>query len=94
MAVGRAILRLKATNRTTGVFMAEDKHVRAFRETKIEDGEQVVASATGYIGKMMGKGKDAQHNGALIVTGYRVVLPEGHLRGDLRDSASSQSHLG
>lgn len=52
----------------------ESKHVRIFKERHALDGEIILASAEGYIGEMMGSGKNKQHNGALIVTGGRVIF--------------------
>jgi hypothetical protein len=51
-----------------------DKHVEAFKSKHAKPGEEVREYAPGYIGSMMGSGKDTQHNGALIVTGERVVF--------------------
>ena len=53
---------------------AESKHVAKFRTKHLKQGEQVVAWGEGYIGEMMGSGKKAQQNGALIVTGGRVAF--------------------
>lgn len=50
------------------------KHVEAFKQRHIKPNEQITAFAEGYKGKVMGSGKDAQHNGALIVTDNRVVF--------------------
>ena len=52
----------------------ESKHVAAFRARQLKHGEQAVAWVEGYIGEMMGSGKDAQHNGALVVTDQRVAF--------------------
>ncbi|MGB9088412.1 MAG: SHOCT domain-containing protein [Pseudomonas farsensis] len=53
---------------------AESKHVRKFKEKHLQPGEQVVAWGAGYIGKPMGKGRDAQTLGALIVTPTRAAF--------------------
>jgi hypothetical protein len=37
-------------------------------------GEQIISSSEGYIGKMMGSGKDTQYNGELILTDQRLVF--------------------
>lgn len=50
------------------------KHAKAFENSHLVDGESIVAFADGYIGKMMGKGDEKQHNGALIVTDKRVAF--------------------
>jgi hypothetical protein len=52
----------------------ESKHVAAFRERQLKPAEQVLISVEGYIGDMMGSGKNRQHNGALIVTDQRVAF--------------------
>lgn len=54
--------------------MKESKHTRAFRERQLQPGETVMAACAGYMGKVMGKGEDTQHNGALIVTDRRVAF--------------------
>ncbi|MCM6122162.1 PH domain-containing protein [Klebsiella pneumoniae] len=54
--------------------MKENKHVEKFKSNHLNSGESVIAWAEGYIGKMMASGKDAQHNGALIVTEARVAF--------------------
>ncbi|HDR2890042.1 TPA: PH domain-containing protein [Enterobacter soli] len=54
--------------------MKENKHVNKFKSNHLNSGESVIAWAEGYIGKMMGSGKDTQHNGALIVTETRVAF--------------------
>lgn len=54
--------------------MKENKHVEKFKSSHLNSGESVIAWAEGYIGKMMGSGKDTQHNGALIVTETRVAF--------------------
>lgn len=52
----------------------ETKHVRVFSEQKLKSGENVVAFLEGFIGKMMGKGDDTQHNGSLILTDRRFAF--------------------
>lgn len=49
-------------------------HTKAFTARKVKPGEQIVATLSGYKGRAMGKGKDAQHNGDLILTDQRVVF--------------------
>lgn len=46
-------------------------------------GEQIVAWGEGYIGEMMGKGKDAQHNGVLSITGSRAAFYRKGLFGEV-----------
>ncbi|EKS6740474.1 PH domain-containing protein [Enterobacter ludwigii] len=54
--------------------MKDNKHVEKFRANHLNPGETVIQWGEGYIGKMMGNGKDRQHNGVLIVTGQRVAF--------------------
>ena len=54
--------------------MIGGKHTKGFKDRHAEDSERIVAAAPGYIGKAMGSGDDAQHNGELIVTDRRVVF--------------------
>lgn len=50
-----------------------NKHVKKFIELQA-NGEEVLAWAPGYIGKMMGNGDDQQKNGVLIITNSRAVF--------------------
>lgn len=52
----------------------KNKHVEKFKSNHLNSSESILAWAEGYIGKMMGSGKDAQHNGVLIVTESRVAF--------------------
>lgn len=54
--------------------MKDSSHVATYRKKHLRQGETIVAAAEGYIGKMMGSGKDTQHNGALVVTTKRVAF--------------------
>lgn len=47
---------------------------KKFSEHKLLPNEKVITYGVGYIGEMMGSGKDRQHNGCLIVTNQRVVF--------------------
>ena len=51
-----------------------NKHIKAFQEKKLKSGEEILDGMEGYIGEMMGKGRDTQYNGALILTNNRVVF--------------------
>ena len=51
-----------------------NKHVKFFKENKLKSDEKILDSMEGWIGKMMGKEEDTQHNGALILTDSRVVF--------------------
>ena len=48
--------------------------VAKFEKRRMETGESFVSWCPGYVGEMMGSSKDAQRNGALIVTDRRVVF--------------------
>lgn len=71
--------------------MADSKHVVKFKAAHLKPGESVLAWGEGYIGKMMGKGKDQQHNGALIVTGERVAFYRKGLFGQVIESIPLKS---
>jgi hypothetical protein len=62
------------------------KHGKAFAESKLKPGEAVIASMEGYKGRMMGKGKDTQHNGALFLTDQRVVFYRKGFLGEVFDA--------
>ncbi|WP_394270470.1 SHOCT domain-containing protein [Qipengyuania sp.] len=52
----------------------DNKHLIAFQASKLKPGETVQSHLEGWIGDMMGKGKDAQHNGQFILTNQRVCF--------------------
>lgn len=62
--------------------MKEPSELRKFRETNLRPDEQILDFCGGYVGKMMGSGKDTQHNGVLILTSRRVVF---YAKGLLRE---------
>ena len=54
--------------------MAEAKHTQHFRKRHLEPNEEILASAPGYIGKMMGRGDDSQHSdGSSFVAGSDLL---------------------
>ncbi|MDU0846319.1 MAG: PH domain-containing protein [Enterobacter asburiae] len=55
-------------------FCSDFNHVSKFEANHLNPGEAVLQWGEGYIGKVMGQGKDKQHNGVLIVTGQRVAF--------------------
>ncbi|ATB63290.1 SHOCT domain-containing protein [Pseudomonas mosselii] len=65
---------------------AEPKHVKKFRDKHLQSGEQVIAWGEGYIGKMLGTGKDAEKTGVLIVTGLRVIFYRAGIFGEVNES--------
>lgn len=66
--------------------MSDNKHVKAFQEKHAKAGESIASWGEGYIGEMMGKGKDTQHNGVLLVTGERVVFYRKGIFGEVIES--------
>ena len=50
------------------------KILEKFKANKLYEGEMVILAASGYIGKVMGSGKNTQHNGNLILTDQRLVF--------------------
>lgn len=70
---------------------AESKHVVKFKAKHLQPGEQVVAWGEGYIGKMLGSGKDAEKTGVLIVTGARVVFYRTGIFGEVNESMPLKS---
>jgi hypothetical protein len=71
--------------------MAEPKHVSQFKKKHISPGENVIAWGEGYIGEMMGSGKDRQHNGALIVTDHRVAFYRKGVLGEVLETIPLKS---
>lgn len=66
--------------------MGESSHVKTYRSKYLTQGDEVEATAEGYIGKMMGDGKDRQHHGALIVTRKMVVFYRKGFFGEVNQS--------
>lgn len=66
-------------------------HSRAFEEKHLKPGEQIQATCEGYIGDLMGKGKNAQHNGSLVVTRERVVFYRKGFFGEIIESIPLKS---
>ena len=52
----------------------ETKHLTCFRTSKLKPGEQIACHLEGWIGEIMGQGKDRQHNGQLILTNKRLCF--------------------
>ncbi|MCX4187150.1 PH domain-containing protein [Methylophaga sp. OBS4] len=61
----------------------ESKHVKHFQQKHLKPGESVIAFGDGYIGEMMGKGDNTQHNGSLVVTDQRVAFCRKGLLGEV-----------
>lgn len=56
-------------------------HGRKFIARHLKPGETVIATEHAYVGKLMGKGDDRQHNGELLVTTDRVAFYRKRLFG-------------
>jgi hypothetical protein len=52
----------------------EPKDLVQFRQRHLNERENIIEWGVGYIGQMMGKGDNKQHNGVLVVTEERVVF--------------------
>lgn len=63
----------------------ETKHVRFFKE-KLKPGEEIKIFLEGYIGEIMGKGKETQHNGNLIITNERVIFYRKGILGEVLET--------
>lgn len=63
--------------------MKNNKHLGKFTASHLQKDETVVAWAEGYIGNVMGSGKDRQYNGALIVTSVRVAFYRKGILGEV-----------
>jgi hypothetical protein len=64
----------------------ENKHVVYFKNGKLKQGEQVELHLEGWIGEMMGKGKDTQRNGQLVVTNERVCFFRKGMLGEVLET--------
>lgn len=51
---------------------SHNTHLEHFLRSKAKEGEKVLATMPGWIGEMMGKGKDTPHNGAFVLTDQRI----------------------
>ncbi|OAT18826.1 hypothetical protein M979_1650 [Buttiauxella noackiae ATCC 51607] len=71
--------------------MKTNKHVDKFKNSHLQSGESIVSWGEGYIGKMMGKGKDTQHNGVLLVTDVRVTFYRKGFIGEVIESIPLKS---
>lgn len=69
----------------------ESKHVTNFKARHAATGEEVIATAEGYIGKAMGSGKDTQHNGCMIVTAQRAAFYRKGLMGEVLETMPLKS---
>ena len=81
-----AISSVKRSPKVSKGVIGSSKHIRFFQNTYLESGETVLATAPGWIGKMMGSGDDTQHNGELIVTTRQVVFYRKGLMGEVFES--------
>ncbi len=67
--------------------MKKSTHVKVFEKTKMKPDEQILLFCEGWIGNVMGVGKNTQHNGALIITNQRVVFHRKGLTGSVFQSS-------
>lgn len=58
-------------------------HYVHFTQTKLKPGETPLLFLEGWIGEMMGKGKDAQHNGCFVLTDQRAVFSRKGMLGEV-----------
>lgn len=70
--------------------MGESSHVKTYRARHLGS-RTIRASAEGYIGKMMGSGKDTQHHGALIITDTEVIFYRKGFFGEVNQSIPLKS---
>lgn len=61
----------------------ETAHYLHFKGSKLQPGETPLLFLEGWIGEMMGKGKDLQHNGCFILTDKRAVFCRKGLLGEV-----------
>ncbi|HEU4819734.1 MAG TPA: SHOCT domain-containing protein [Qipengyuania sp.] len=61
----------------------ENRHVTAFQAAKLKPGESIQFHLEGWIGEMMGKGKNTQHNGQFILTDQRACFYRKGLLGEV-----------
>lgn len=61
----------------------EISHYLYFTASKLQAGEVPLLFLEGWIGEVMGKGKDTQHNGCFILTNRRAVFCRKGLLGDV-----------
>jgi len=66
--------------------MSTNKHLEAFTQKHLKPAESLIVWGEGYIGEMMGKGKDTQHNGILLVTADRVIFYRKGFFGEVIES--------
>lgn len=61
----------------------ETAHYLHFKGSKLQPGETPLLFLEGWVGEMMGKGKDLQHNGCFILTDKRAVFCRKGLLGEV-----------
>jgi len=66
-------------------------HLRKFEQKHKKTDEIIIASADGYIGEMMGKGKNKQENGTLIVTNHRIAFYRAGIFGEVFETMPLKS---
>lgn len=71
--------------------MKTNKHVEKFMSNHLQSNETVVTWTDGYIGNVMGSGKDRQYNGVLIVTNIRVAFYRKGMLGEVIENMPLKS---
>lgn len=64
----------------------ETKHVAAFRQSNLKNGETIEFFMEGWIGEMMGKKDKAQHNGTFILTNERAIFYRKGIFGEVLET--------
>ncbi|WP_105901405.1 PH domain-containing protein [Vibrio gangliei] len=64
----------------------EPKHLKAFKEKHLDSNDTVIAWSEGYIGEMMGKGENTQHNGIFIVTNTKAAFYRKGFLGEILET--------
>ena len=64
----------------------KNKHLISFLDNSINEKEEILDILDGFIGKMMGEGKETQHNGLLFCTNQKVSF---HRKGFLSNVSRS-----
>ncbi len=62
--------------------MSKKSQIKKFKEFQQQENEEVFFAASGYIGKMMGRGSNRQINGILLATNRRIVFYKKSIIGE------------
>jgi hypothetical protein len=61
----------------------DNRHINAFRTAKLKPSETIQFHLEGWIGDMMGKGKDTQRRGQFVLTDQRVCFYRKGMLGEV-----------